>query len=264
MIGEPSAPSRANSLTPGADRRRLRKETRNVLGIDRLHIGERAVAQMGEFLRRQSQRPCRLQFVISSLLSGGSTGTRLGPHPVSRAPKSDRLHDPLRLRPDEIDRKQTLGQIGARDLHALGEQEAALELPRGDAAVQKLARLVLLLPAADRQLVLLDRHLDLVLREAGHRQVMRSFSGSAPDGGDSLDIVGRIAVRRRLRRPCRARARYRRSRAGTENSTPSHAPLEAPFRRFTRPRPSPKKRPGRVAEFRRRPRRTRPPANGSI
>jgi hypothetical protein len=52
-------------------------------------------------------------------------------------------------------------------LHPVGKQKAALKLPGGDATMQILTRLVLLLSAADRELIILDRDFDLVLREAG-------------------------------------------------------------------------------------------------
>ena len=64
MIGEPSAPSRANSCKPGPDRGRLRKQPLDVLGTDRLHIGDRAVAEMGEFVRRQAADSCPFALVI--------------------------------------------------------------------------------------------------------------------------------------------------------------------------------------------------------
>ena len=56
-----------------------------------------------------------------------------------------------------------LREFGAQHLHPVGKQKAALKLPGGDAAMQIFTRLVLLLPAADRKLVLLNRDLDLVL-----------------------------------------------------------------------------------------------------
>jgi hypothetical protein len=66
-------------------------------------------------------------------------------------------HHPLGLWPNEIDGQQPLREFGALDLHTVGKQKAALELPGGDAAMQIFTRLVLLLPAMDRELVLLDR-----------------------------------------------------------------------------------------------------------
>ena len=57
----------------------------------------------------------------------------------------------------------------ARDLDAVGQHEAALELARGDAAVQEDPAFgVLGLAAADHELVVLERDREVVLGEAGH------------------------------------------------------------------------------------------------
>jgi len=89
-------------------------------------------------------------------------------------------HYPFGLRPNEIDGQQPLREFGAQHLHALCKKKAALELPGGDAAMQVFTRLVLLLPSADSELVLLDRDFDLVLREAGDRKRDAQFSGASP------------------------------------------------------------------------------------
>ena len=47
----------------------------------------------------------------------------------------DLPHQPLGLRADEIDRQQPLRKLRALDLHAVGKQKTALELPGGDAAM---------------------------------------------------------------------------------------------------------------------------------
>jgi hypothetical protein len=65
-------------------------------------------------------------------------------------------HHPLGLRPNEIDAQQPLREFGALDLHPVREKKAALELPGGDAPMQILPCFVLLLPAADRELALLE------------------------------------------------------------------------------------------------------------
>src|SRR5579863_255066 len=107
----------------------------------------------------------------------------------------DLPHHPLGLRPNEIDREQPLREFGALDLHALGKDKGALELPGGDAAMQIVPHLLLFLPAADQELVLLDRDLDLVLRECGHGKRNAQSFRLAAVRGDPLDIVGRIAIR---------------------------------------------------------------------
>ena len=75
--------------------------------------------------------------VMALSLSRAARGQRLVPRR-----DVDLADDPLRLGPGEIDRQQSVRQVGAQNLHAFGEQEGALELPRGDAAMQVLPRLV--------------------------------------------------------------------------------------------------------------------------
>src|ERR1700722_10797899 len=110
-----------------------------------------------------------------------------------------RSHQPLRLWANEVDQQQPLREFRAQHLHPVGKQKAALKLPGGDAAMQIFPRLVLLLPATDGELVLLDRDFDLVLREAGYRKRDPQFFRRIATGRNPLDIVGRIAVCPRLR-----------------------------------------------------------------
>src|ERR1700677_4330949 len=145
--------------------------------------------------------------LVSDLIALLLTRRPLSP-PFGRIPQSpaslarhyfDRSHQPLGLRADEIDRQQPLREFGAQHLHTLGKQEAALKLPGRDAAMQIFPRLVLLLPATNRELVLLDRDLDLTFREAGYGERDPQFFRLGAIGHDPLDIVGRIAVCPRLR-----------------------------------------------------------------
>ena len=102
----------------------------------------------------------------------------------------DRLHHRLGLGPGEVDVQQAVLERGSGHLDAVGQHEAALELARGDAAVQEGAALgVVGLAAADHQLVVLQGDREVVLGEAGDGE------------GDPvaalvalLDVVGRIAV----------------------------------------------------------------------
>ena len=109
---------------------------------------------------------------------------------------ADRLHDPFRLRPGEIDRQQPVLQVRTQHLHAVREHEGALELARRDAAVEILPGLVVLLPAADDELALLDRHIELITGETGDRERDPQAFGLTVLAGDPFDVVGRIAVRR--------------------------------------------------------------------
>ena len=70
-----------------------------------------------------------------------------------------------------------------------------------DAAVQVGLAVVLLLAAADHQLVLLDRHVQLVAAETGDGQGDAKPLGLAVRLRKPFDVVGWIAVTARLGRP---------------------------------------------------------------
>src|SRR6185437_12520667 len=93
----------------------------------------------------------------------------------------------------EIDIEQTVVERGAGHLDTVGQYEGALELARGDAAMKVDAILVVGLLAAHDELIVLDLHAQIVHGEAGdgERDAQRVLAGL-------LDIVGRIAVARRL------------------------------------------------------------------
>src|SRR5258708_13283488 len=54
----------------------------------------------------------------------------------------DRLNHPLRLRTREVNGQQPIFQIGTQHLHSISQYERALELTRGNSAVQILPRLL--------------------------------------------------------------------------------------------------------------------------
>src|ERR1700749_405700 len=83
---------------------------------------------------------------------------------------SDCLNDLLRFRPGKIDRQQPILQIRAQHLHPLSPHEGALEAARGDAAVDVVPALVVLLTPPDHELVFLNGYIVLVTGEARHRQ----------------------------------------------------------------------------------------------
>ena len=66
----------------------------------------------------------------------------------------------------QIDRQKAVDEVGTGDLHAVGEKEDALELPRGDATVQIDALPVVDLPPPDEELPLLDQDLEIVAGKA--------------------------------------------------------------------------------------------------
>src|ERR1700733_14026801 len=107
---------------------------------------------------------------------------------------SNCLNDPFRFRPGEIDRQQPVFQVRAQHQHPLRQHEGALEVARGDAAVDVLPGLVVLLAAADDELVFLNGYIELVAGEAGHRQRYPQPFGLAVVTVAALDVVGRITV----------------------------------------------------------------------
>src|ERR1700712_3702562 len=107
---------------------------------------------------------------------------------------SDCLNDPLRLRPGQIDRQQPVFQIRAQHLHPLRQHESALEVARGDAAMDVLPGLVVLLAAPDHELIFHNGHIELVTGEAGHRQRDPQAFGLPAAAVAPLDVVGRITV----------------------------------------------------------------------
>src|SRR4029079_18299978 len=78
----------------------------------------------------------------------------------------DRPDHAGRFRPRQVDREQSMLQVGLLHLHAIRQHESSLELPGGDASVQVLPALVVLLASPDDELFFLDGHLELIEREA--------------------------------------------------------------------------------------------------
>src|SRR5882757_1297604 len=107
---------------------------------------------------------------------------------------SNCLNDLLRLRPGQIDRQQPVFQVRAQYLHPLRQHEGALEVARGDAAMDVLPGLVVLLAAPDHELVFLNAYIELVAGKSRHRQRDAQALGLAVGAVAPLDIVGRVTV----------------------------------------------------------------------
>ncbi len=107
---------------------------------------------------------------------------------------SDCLNDLLRLRPGQIDRQQPVFQVRAQHLHPLRQHEGALEVARGDAAMDVLPGLVVMLAAPDHELVFLNGYIELVAGKTSHRQRDSQAFRLAVAAIAPLDIVGRITV----------------------------------------------------------------------
>src|ERR1700753_3560254 len=109
---------------------------------------------------------------------------------------SDCLNDLFRLRPGEINRQQPVLQIRAQHMHPLRQHKGALEVARGDAAMDVLTGLVVLLATPDHELVFLNGYIELVTGESRHRQRDTQPFGSAVGAFTPLDIIGRGTVGR--------------------------------------------------------------------
>src|ERR1700730_3207970 len=107
---------------------------------------------------------------------------------------SDCLNDPLRLRPGQVDRQQPVFQVRAQHQHPLRQHEGALEVARGDAAMDVLPGLVVLLASADYKLVFLSGYIELVTGETCDRERDAQAFGLPIAAIAALDVVGRITV----------------------------------------------------------------------
>src|SRR5580692_3300143 len=107
----------------------------------------------------------------------------------------DRFNDAFGLRAHQVDRQQSVFQIRPQYLHAVRQHEGALELARGDAAVDVLPAFVVLLPAADDELALLYADIELVAGEARDRKGNAQPFRTVPVSGNAFDVVRRIALR---------------------------------------------------------------------
>src|ERR1051325_7965219 len=86
--------------------------------------------------------------------------------------------------------------VGLLNLHAVRQHKCALELPGGNAAVQKLSTLDILLPSPDDELFLLDSHLQLLRGKSRDGQCDPQPFRILFVGSEPFDVVGGIAVRR--------------------------------------------------------------------
>src|ERR1700722_10709117 len=107
---------------------------------------------------------------------------------------SDCLNDLLRLRPGQIDRQQPVFQVRAQHLHPLRQHEGALEVARGDAAMDVLPGLVVLLAAPNHEPVFLYRYIDFVASKTRHCERDAQPLGLPIAAVAALDVVGRITV----------------------------------------------------------------------
>src|SRR6476620_7720337 len=107
---------------------------------------------------------------------------------------SNCLNDPFRLRPGQVDRQQPVFQIRPQHQHPLRQHKSALEVARGDAAMDVLPGLVVLLAAPDHELVFLNGYIELVTGKSRYRQRDAQAFGLPIAAIAALDVVGRITV----------------------------------------------------------------------
>src|SRR4029078_3168719 len=100
------------------------------------------------------------------------------------------------MRTSEIDGQKTVLQICSQHFHPLGEHETALKLPRCNAAMHIVARLVIVLASADDQLAFLHSHVELFACEPRDRKRDAQPLGLLVLAGNALDVIGRVAFGR--------------------------------------------------------------------
>src|SRR6185312_4615168 len=94
----------------------------------------------------------------------------------------------------EIDRQQAVFQIRAHHLHSVRQHKRALELTCGNAAMEVLAGLVVLLSPADHQLAFLDADIEVIPGETRNGERDTQPLRVLPVARQTLDVVGRVTV----------------------------------------------------------------------
>src|SRR5580698_6715215 len=106
----------------------------------------------------------------------------------------DRFNDALGLRAHQVDRQQSVLQVRPQYLHAVRQHEGALELARGDTAVDVLPAFIVLLAAADDELALFYADIELVAGKARHGKGNAQALGAVAVARNPLDVVRRVPV----------------------------------------------------------------------
>src|SRR5258708_9853177 len=179
MQGEGRGPQKKNPLPQAGEGRvrRVMSSQSDALVLAARHPHPDRLPKPGEPAAKGSEREtglCRLLLDRLRLRAGGD-GDR---------PRLHRLGDLA----DQLDMQHAVIEAGADHLDGVGELEAALEGAAGDAAVEVLRGVLLLLGlAGDQQRVLLDLDVEIAGAEAGdgHAQAIGFIAGL-------LDVVGRI------------------------------------------------------------------------
>jgi CheY-like chemotaxis protein len=172
---------------------RLREHRRYILRTDCLDIGDLPVAQLCKRLRRYARMSVDL-FIHDTRLLDFANVVESCAVPLLVLGDCYRLNRALRFGTRKINRQQPVPQVGSQHLHPVRQHESALELAGRNTAVEKLPGLFVVLPAADDELILLDRYVEFGADEARHGQRDTQPLLAAALARHPLDIVGRIAV----------------------------------------------------------------------
>src|SRR6202034_2782211 len=92
-------------------------------------------------------------------------------------------------------RQQSVLQVRTKHFHSLRQDEAALKLARGNAAMDILPAFIVLLATANDELAFLQRDVERIAGNPGRRQRDAQPLRTVALPRDALDIVRRIAVR---------------------------------------------------------------------
>src|SRR5262249_21335154 len=187
------AVGRVQGIEQGARRelRGLRELVPDVLGADHLHVGDLAAAQKRKRLGRD------LGFSGGDVVVGH--GTRL------LSPFNASSPTPVQSRSAMLivfTIRSGSGRARSIDKSPFFKSAPNTSMPSAStkvrwnwrAAMEIVVLLVVLLAPADHELTLLDRHVELIAREARDRERDAQTLGLAVLAGDPLDIVGRVAV----------------------------------------------------------------------
>src|SRR6267142_3044851 len=170
MIGVPSAACSANSFSPGA----IFGACGNSPGTSSERTCfTKAICPSPRWASASTETFSGSNVTLTSLMVSTPSGSKRSSPllvPLFMFIDSYCLNDPFRLRPGEVDRQQPVFQIRAQHQHPLRQHESALEVARGDAAMDVLPGLVVLLAAPDHELVFLSGYIELVTGKTRYRE----------------------------------------------------------------------------------------------
>jgi hypothetical protein len=94
----------------------------------------------------------------------------------------------------QIHREKAVGEFRTFDFDAIRKDKRSRKLPRCNASIEKIPRLIVMLFAPHRQLLVFEGYLEILSLESGNRQRDAKQFARVVAPGYSFDVVGRIAV----------------------------------------------------------------------